>query len=105
MTGQTNPATPYVRRLTPANGWRAELIRDAHGHPEVIVAVRIGPVWTDSVAIEGEDRTIAMRYRTNPDRLILPGEPPGGSRTVWQRHGRCEDVLAELFELQQERPQ
>jgi len=27
------------------------------------------------------------------------------SDAVWFRDGRCEDVLAELFELQQGRPQ
>ena len=26
MTGRTYPATPYLRRLTPAIGWRAELV-------------------------------------------------------------------------------
>ncbi|MPZ67362.1 MAG: hypothetical protein GEU83_18280 [Pseudonocardiaceae bacterium] len=71
-----------------------------------IVTVRIGPVWTDAVAIEGEDRCIAMRHRTNDDRrLILPSELPGTSGAVWQRDGRCEDVLAALFELQEARPQ
>ena len=43
MTAQTYPATPYLRRLTLANGWRAELIRDRHGEPTAIVAVCIGP--------------------------------------------------------------
>jgi hypothetical protein len=55
--------------------------------------------WTDSVAIAGENETLAMRHRTNDDRLILPTELPSESRAVWRRHGRCEDVLAELFEL------
>lgn len=64
MTVQTYPATPYLRRLTAANGWRAELIRDEHGDPLVIVAIRVGPDWTDSVAIEGEDRCVALRQRT-----------------------------------------
>lgn len=99
MTGRTYPATPYLARLTPANGWRADVIRDASGNPVVIVAVRIGPTWTDSVAIEGEDRTVALRQRTRDDRLILPTEQPGYSGAVWHRDGRCEDVLAELFEL------
>ena len=31
--------------------------------------------------------------------LIVPAELPGESSAVWHRHGRCEDVLAELFEL------
>ena len=39
-----------------------------------------------------------MRTRTNEDQLILPSELPGSSETVWFRDGRCEDVLAELFE-------
>ncbi len=100
MTGRTYyPATPYVRRLTPQNGWRGRLIRDRHGQPVAIVAVRIGPTWTDSVAIEGEDRCVAFRHRTNEDRLILPSEPPGSSGAVWFRDGRCVDVLAELLEL------
>ncbi len=104
MTAQTYPATPYLQRLTLANGWRAELIRDRHGEPVAIVAVRIGPTWTDAVAIEGEDRTVAMRHRTNDDRLIVPTEgPPGSAGAVWFRDGRCEDVLAELFELQKDR--
>ncbi len=105
MRGETYPATPYLRRLTPAHGWRADLIRDRHGEPAAIVAVRIGPRWTDVVAIEGEDRTVAVRTRTNDDgRLILPNELPGISSAVWFRDGRCEDVLAELFELPEERP-
>ena len=64
-----------------------------------MVAVRVGPVWTDSVAIAGENETLAMRHRTNDHRLILPTELPSESRAVWRRHGRCDDVLAELFEL------
>lgn len=99
MTAETYPSTPYVRRLTPSNGWRGELVRDRHGRVDVIVAVRIGPVWTDAVAIAAEDRVIALRHRTNEDRPILPGQLPSESRAVWQRDGRCEDVLAELFEL------
>ncbi len=95
----TYPATPYLRRLTPANGWCGELVRDAHGRVDVIVAVRVGPVWSDSVAIAGEDRVIAMRHRTNQDRLIVPAALPSESRAGWHREGRCEDVLAELFEL------
>ena len=46
-----------------------------------------------------------MRTRTHEDELILPTELPGESGAVWFRDGRCEDVLAELFELQEERPQ
>ena len=101
MTGPTYPATPYLRRMTAANGWRAELIRDRDGEPVAIVAVRVGPTWTDAVAIEGEDRTVAIRNRTNEDRLIVPSELPGDTGAVWFRDGRCEDVLAELFELQE----
>lgn len=99
MTGRTYPATPYLRRLTASNGWHGELIRDRHGAPVAIVAVRIGPDWTDAVAIEGEDRCVAMRHRTRDDRLIVPSEPPDGSGAVWFRDGPCADVLAELFEL------
>lgn len=95
----TYPATPYLRRMTTANGWRGELVRDRHGRVDVIVAVRIGPIWTDAIAIAGEDRVIAMRHRTDSDRLILPSELPSESRAVWQREGRCEDVLAEMFDL------
>ena len=101
MTGPTYPATPYLRRMTAANGWRAELIPDRDGEPVAIVAVRVGPTWTDAVAIEGEDRTVAIRNRTNEDQLIVPSELPGKSGAVWFRDGRCEDVLAELFELQE----
>jgi hypothetical protein len=104
MTGPTYPATPYLRRMTVANGWRAELIRDRDGDRLAVVAVRAGPTWTDAVAIEGEDRTVAIRNRTNEDRLIVPSELPGDSGAVWFRDGRCEDVLAELFELQEGRP-
>jgi len=99
------PATPYLRRMTAANGWRGDLICDRHGEPVAVVAVRVGPTWTDAVAIEGEDRTVAMRTRTNEDQLILPTELPGNSRAVWFGDGRCEAVLTELFELQEERPQ
>ena len=99
MTGPGYPATPLLRRLTAAHGWHHDLARGAHGEPVAIVAVRVGPVWTDSVAIAGESETLAMRHRTNDDRLILPTELPSESRAVWRRHGRCEDVLAELFEL------
>ncbi len=99
VTGPTYPATPLLRRLTVEHGWRHELARDAHGQPVAVVAVRIGSTWTDAVAIAGESETLAMRHRTNDDRLILPTELPSESRAVWRRHGRCEDVLAELFEL------
>jgi hypothetical protein len=36
--------------------------------------------------------------------LIVPSELPGDTGAVWFRDGRCEDVLAELFELQEGRP-
>ncbi|MDQ3989188.1 MAG: hypothetical protein M3291_08340 [Actinomycetota bacterium] len=99
MNGFSYPATPLLRRLTAGNGWLHDVICDAHGQLEAVVCVRVGPVWTDSVAIAGEDQTLAMRHRTNDDRLILPTELPSESRAVWQRHGRCEDILVELFEL------
>jgi hypothetical protein len=105
MSVQTYAATPYLRRMTPANGWHGQLVRDDRGEPVAIVAVRIGPTWTDAVAIEGEDRCVAMRHRTDAEqRLIVPGEAPERSGAVWFRDGRCVDVLAELFELQRERP-
>lgn len=94
------PSTPYIRRLTPGNGWHRELIPDRHGRPQAIVAVRVGHRWTDSVAIEGEDRCIAMRHRTRDDSaLIVPSELPGESTAVWRRDGWCEHVLAELLDL------
>lgn len=101
----TYAATPYLRFLTAEHGWRGEVIRDRHGRPDVIVTVRVGPTWTDAVAIESEDRAVAMRTRTRDDGLVLPSELPGGSGAVWLRDGRVEDVLAELFELQEGRPQ
>ena len=55
--------------------------------PYALVAVRIGPVWTDIVAIVGEDQTLAMRHRTNDDPLILPAELP-------RSRGRCGAVTA-----------
>ncbi|MDQ3989235.1 MAG: hypothetical protein M3291_08580 [Actinomycetota bacterium] len=99
MSGPGYPATPLLARLSPANGWRHDLVGDGHGQPYALVAVRIGPVWTDSVAILGEDQTLAMRHRTRKTDLIVPAELPGESSAVWRRHGRCQDVLAELFEL------
>ncbi len=92
-------ATPLLRGLSAGNGWSHEVIHDAHGRPEAVTFVRVGPVWTDSVAIAGEDQTLAMRHRTRESDLIVPAELPSESRAVWQRHGRCADVLAELFEL------
>ena len=56
MSGSSCPATPLLRRLTTGNGWRHDMIRDAHGRLEAVTYVRVGPVWTDSVAINGEDR-------------------------------------------------
>lgn len=99
MSGLGYPATPLLARLSPANGWRHDLVGDDHGQPYAFVAVRIGPVWTDSVAIVGENQTLAMRHRTRESELIIPAELPGESSAVWRRHGRCQDVLAELFEL------
>lgn len=103
MTGGTYPATPYLRRTATDNRWQGRLVRDRHGEPVTVVAVRIGPTWTDAVAIEGEDRTVAVRTRTHHDGLILPTDLPDGSGAVWRRDGRTEDVLAELLELQEER--
>lgn len=66
------PATPLLARLTPANGWHHDLVGD--DHPYALVVVRVGPLWTDSGAI-GEDQILAMRHRTNDNRLIqLPSE-------------------------------
>ena len=67
--------------MTDANGWRSELICDTHG-PYALVAVRVGAIWTDAVAIEGEDRCVAMRHRTRGDSgLIVP------SGLGWRREG------------------
>ncbi len=96
----TYPATPYLRRLTADNGWHGELILDHHGQPNVLVTVRVGPVWTDSVVIAGEDRVIAMRHHTHHDSpLVIPTELRSGRSAAWCCDGRAEDVLAELFEL------
>lgn len=91
-------ATPYLRRMTPANGWSGQLVRDHQGRADVILAVRVGPTWTDAVAIEAEERCVAVRVRTRDDTtLVVPGE--SDRVAVWRRDGRCVDVLAELFEL------
>lgn len=95
------PSDRYVRQLSEANGWYRELIPDRHGRPFAIVAVKVGPRWTDSVAIEGEDRVIAMRHRTRGDgELVIPAGMPGESTAVWHRDGRADDVLAELLDMQ-----
>jgi hypothetical protein len=100
-----SPVLRFLQRMTPENGWQSQLIRDQHGRPDRIVAVRVGPTWTDAVAIEAEHRCVALRLRTDDDSpLIVPGED-SASGAVWQRDGACADVLAELFELTQERPQ
>jgi hypothetical protein len=100
VIGTAYPATRYLRYMTAAHGWHGQLLRDGHGEPVAVVAVRIGPTWTDSVAIEGENRCVAVRHRTRDDHpLVLPPQPPGASGAVWCRDGRCVDVLAELFEL------
>lgn len=99
VSDEIHAATPYLRRLTAANGWRGDLLRDAHGEPVAVVTVRIGPRWTDSVAIAGETDTVAMRHRSRESELIVPAHLPSESGAVWQRHGRCADVLAELLEL------
>lgn len=101
----TAPLTSYLRRMTCDNGWCGQLIRDHQGRADVIVAVRVGPTFTDAVAIESEQRCVALRYRTTEDSgLILPIDPSPTSGAVWHRDGPCLDVLAELFELQAERP-
>ncbi len=61
--------------------------------------LRAGRVWTDCLVIAGEDQTLALRHRTRETGLIVPAELPSESGAVWRRHGRCEDVLTELFEL------
>ncbi len=99
VTGRRYLATPYLARLTAANGWQADVIRDGDGRAVVLVAVRIGPSWTGSVAIEGEDRTVAIGHRTRDDRLVPPTGCPDSCGAGWHRDGRCADVLAELFEL------
>jgi hypothetical protein len=100
VTGYWHPAFRYAEQMTRENGWRHDVLPDRHGRPVALVAVRVGPRWTDSVAIEGEDRVIAMRHHTRDDSaLIVPSELPGESTAVWRRDGRAEDVLAELLEL------
>ncbi len=48
---------------------------------------------------------MAVRTRSNDDGLILPGAlPDGSSGAVWRRDGDCAEVLAELLDLQRERP-
>ena len=93
------PADPLLHQLTTAYGWRVDVHHDAHDRPDVVVAVRVGPQWTDSVAIAGETDTVAMRHRTRKSSLIVPADIPPESGAVWQRHGRCDEVLTELFEL------
>ncbi|MPZ64722.1 MAG: hypothetical protein GEU83_04125 [Pseudonocardiaceae bacterium] len=92
MTYATYAATPYLRRLTADNGWRGELVRDRNGDIDVILAVRVGSTFTDAVVIMAEDQVVALRQYTHGEGLVLPGP-------VWQRSGRCEDVLAALFDL------
>lgn len=101
MIGGAHPsdALALVSKLSTAAGWAGQLIRDADGRADVIVAVRVGPTWTDTVAMAGETQTLAMRHRTDDDRLTLPTGLPSERRAVWRRHGRCADVLAELLEL------
>jgi hypothetical protein len=104
MTAPPYPATPYLRRMTRENGWHAQLVRDQQGRADRIVAVRVGPTFTDAVAIEAESCCVALRLRTYDDSpLILPGED-SATGAVWFRDGACAEVLAELFELQAERP-
>lgn len=73
--------------MTADNGWHARLIRDRQGRADRIVAVRIGPTFTDAVAIEAESRCVALRLRTDDDSpLILPGEDSA--------RGRCGSTTA-----------
>jgi hypothetical protein len=74
VTGPGYPATPLLRRLTVAHGWHHQLARDAQGVPVAVVAVRVGSTWTDSVAIAGENKTLAMRHRTNERRPVDPAD-------------------------------
>ncbi|MPZ64373.1 MAG: hypothetical protein GEU83_02205 [Pseudonocardiaceae bacterium] len=98
MTGQ--PPEALLRQLSAERGWRGSLLCDRHGRPDVVVAVRVGPRWTDSVAIAGETDTVAMRHRTRDDSdLVVPAALGGDSGAVWQRHGRCAEVLAEVLAL------
>lgn len=95
----TYAATPYLTRMAAEGRWQGHLVHDEHGQPSAILAVRVGRVWTDAVAIESEDRTVAVRTRTNDDGLILPGELSDRCGAVWRRDGRTADVLAELLDL------
>ncbi len=100
----TDAASQYLARMAADGRWQGQLVHDRQGQPSAIVAVRVGPTWTDAVVIEGEDRAMAVRTRTSDDGLILPTELPGSSGAVWHRDGDCAEVLAELLELQRERP-
>jgi hypothetical protein len=88
VTGSGYRATPLLRLLTAANGWQHDVARDARGEPVAVVAVRVGPVWTDSVAIAGENETLAMldyesgrgprtRARRHPSLRARRGSPRG----------------------------
>ncbi len=93
MTGQSYAATPYLARMAAEGRWQGQLVHDRHGLPQGIVAVRVGETFTDAVTIEGEDRCVAARVWTpRDDGLVLPSGP------VWQRHGDCTGVLAELLD-------
>jgi len=89
LPGHAVSAAPHGR-----DGWRHELIRDEHGNPAVLVAVRVGATWTDSVVIEGEDRAVAMRHRTDSDRLIVPAGLSGGSGAVTMCSLSCSSYSA-----------
>ncbi|MQA13505.1 MAG: hypothetical protein GEV09_04825 [Pseudonocardiaceae bacterium] len=94
------PSDRFAGLMTPENGWRHDVIHDRHGNPMALVAVRVGPRWTDAVAIEGEDQCVATRHHTPHDTVPdVPSEIPSESTAVWHRDGRAEDVLAELLEL------
>ena len=73
MTGETYPATPYLRHMAADKQWQGQLVRDRHGQPYALVAVRVGPTWTDAVAIEAEDPRRTRRAR-----------PSTTSNAVWR---------------------
>ena len=82
MTGRTYPATAYLRRLTADNGWCSELIRDRHGEPVAVVAVHLGPDWTDAVAIKDEDRCARTASSRGSVSDRAPSTPAGNGKDV-----------------------
>ncbi|MGH4022024.1 MAG: hypothetical protein ACRDT0_22860 [Pseudonocardiaceae bacterium] len=85
-------ATPWLAYLRPEWGWSVFPISDV-----ALIYVRERGRWVDTVAIFGEDDTVAFRHHDDDQELTpLAFDRPG---YVWMRHGRCEDVLRELMEL------